>query len=414
MRASNDICYLRNFVDACSFTDPGVEFDLVILMKGFVEGVADERHRALLSRPAVGRLRWHYVTDDGFDINAYWNVAEALRSDYELVCFLNSYATPTADGWLAMLVEACAGGDGVSAATGSWLSFRGSNGDDELLAEKARRINELTSMGDSEQDDTTRQRIRDVEVAADFLHRFPVFPNPHVRTNAFVMKVSEFLGAARFDIRSKSDAYAYESGAAGLSAQLLRAGKSLTVVGRDGRRYSVPEWQESQTFWSGSQDNVLVSDNMTRMFLNADHSKRVELSSLAWKGQGPSSSAEAAFEYQLTLLRQDRFVQRKRDALRAADRKSDGAPNRVVIYGAGVLGEGFDGWIRANLRNTVVVAFVDGNPGQNANGRSNIHSPTYLKDGRNDFDTLLLASFASEAALRMRALDSGIEDKRII
>jgi len=59
-------------------------------------------------------------------------------------------------------------------------------------------------------------------------------------------------------------------------------GLGVVVVGRDGRGYEKERWAESETLWQGQQRNLLVSDNQTRQYAEADALGRAWLSRTAW------------------------------------------------------------------------------------------------------------------------------------
>jgi hypothetical protein len=84
--------------------------------------------------------------------------------------------------------------------------------------------------------------------------------------------------------RRKGSAHRRESGWDGITRQLLADGLEPRVVGRDGRGYAAPEWPHSRTFRSGDQENLLVADNRTRQYDEADSARRAELAQMAWGG----------------------------------------------------------------------------------------------------------------------------------
>jgi hypothetical protein len=59
-------------------------------------------------------------------------------------------------------------------------------------------------------------------------------------------------------------------------------GLKAIVVGKDGKGYDKHEWDISDTFWRGTQSNLLISDNQTRKFATADLDWRRELEIFAW------------------------------------------------------------------------------------------------------------------------------------
>jgi hypothetical protein len=96
---------------------------------------------------------------------------------------------------------------------------------------------------------------------------FPKFPNPHARTNGFVMLRDQFFNIAKvFSMKYKADANLFESGKNSLTRSVLQLDLSVLVVGKNGIGYEVDEWSASNTFRQGNQSNLLISDNHTRAF----------------------------------------------------------------------------------------------------------------------------------------------------
>ena len=121
--------------------------------------------------------------------------------DAEHLCFVNSESVPLAEGWLAALAAAVREpGVGAVGATGSYEATR------------------------------SRLPLR--------RRRWPAFPNPHLRTNAFMIS-SEVMRDLRWpDVTSKREAWELESGWRGMTRQLWYRGLQTLVVGRDHRAYS--------------------------------------------------------------------------------------------------------------------------------------------------------------------------------
>jgi hypothetical protein len=115
-----------------------------------------------------------------------------------------------------------------------------------------------------------------------FRSRFAPFPNYHLRTNAFLIARSVMLRLQVDAIRSKTDAARFESGENSLTRQILRQGLKPLVIGRDGRAYEKEAWYESGTFRSGDQRNLLVADNRTNHYLQADPDTQRMLAVFAW------------------------------------------------------------------------------------------------------------------------------------
>ncbi len=238
---------LRRFARSYRARPAGHDHALLVVFNGFSGDadalaaaraeLSDVPHEALvLGRPVQ-------------DLAAYRAAVEHARGVHA-VCFLNSHSEPLADGWLALLMEALAEpGVGIVGATGSHES---------AYSAAPRPLKPL------------RRR------------QFPPFPNPHVRTNAFALERERALALDWTIGRGKSSAHQLESGWRGLTRQLLDARLEPRVVGRDGRGYAPPDWAASATYRAGGQANLLIGDNRTRQFEEADPARRAELARMAW------------------------------------------------------------------------------------------------------------------------------------
>ena len=234
---------LRTFVASYRAHPAGQAHRLIIVYNGFTAGSAMDHWHAVLSEFQHDDL---LLASPVLDLAAYREAVEA--TDAETYCFLNSYSEPLVSDWLRLLVGHL--NDPTIAAVGATGSY-------ESIYTTSHPL--------------TRMRKRG----------FPKFPNPHLRTNAFAARRAELTRLAWPTITSKMDARKFESGAQSLTRQLQGFGR-VVVAGRDGRAYDVDAWQESKTFRSRVQDNLLVSDNRTREYLAAPAEQRDDLERRAW------------------------------------------------------------------------------------------------------------------------------------
>lgn len=237
---------LHRFVAAYKAHPAGREHRLIIVYNGFPPGatmgqwheaLADVEHEQLPLGSAM------------LDLTAYREAIQA--SDAQTYCFLNSYAEPLVADWLRLLVGHL--DDPTIAAVGASGSY-------ESIRTTSHPL--------------TRIRKRGI----------PEFPNPHLRTNAFAARREQLLRVRWPTVASKLDALRFESGPQSLTRQLQRFGRAV-VAGRDGCAYDVDAWQQSNTFRSGSQANLLVSDNRTREYLAASDEQRADLERRAWRAR---------------------------------------------------------------------------------------------------------------------------------
>lgn len=109
-----------------------------------------------------------------------------------------------------------------------------------------------------------------------------IFPNTHIRTNAFMIERKRFLALDAGDMSTLESGNSFEAGPQGLTRQLGARGLKPVVVDREGRRFQVEEWPRSRTFRSGGQEALAVSDLRTFDYATGSAGKRRWLAELAW------------------------------------------------------------------------------------------------------------------------------------
>lgn len=182
---------------------------------------------------AAGRMHSLIVhhARDGQDLLHYRYVAIGISADY--VCFLNTHTKIQANGWLdVMMFQMEQPGIELVGSMGSWESCPN--------------------------DGVT-------------------FPNPHIRTNGFLVDRRRFLGVSDRRFKSKGECYDFESGPGNMASRM-----SGVICGANGKRYLLSELLTSKTFRRDNQENLLFSDNQTRHYDAAPPEERARLRQLAW------------------------------------------------------------------------------------------------------------------------------------
>ena len=245
--------------------EAGVSHRLLILRRGFRKSQTWAPYESEFNERGVayGVLD---VRDAGRDLGAYRQAVESSPAD--AYCFLNTSSEILCDGWLMHLHRAAtSAGAGLVGATGSFESAYSRRASDHYGALKTGNV--LTSarhwIG-------TQRRRRD----------YPPYPNPHIRTNAFVLRQEVAVELHWGPFRTRYDATRCESGRSGLSQQAKALGLRNLVVGCDGRPRDESEWAESCTFRSGEQSNLLIADNRTREYQSGSSEERAMLAHNAW------------------------------------------------------------------------------------------------------------------------------------
>lgn len=261
---------VRTFLRSYEAHEAGAEHELVILLNGaetsgseHSEGTpAALSEKELASEMKCAAHRMIKLDRPMIDLAAY--DAATRQISHDRLCYLNSYSEILADDWLGCMSRAAdTPGVGLVGATGSWESKA------ELVGGPLMHW---------------AHQLLTLKLARAQYERFP---NPHIRTTAFMLNRDLALCARMDRAHDKPSAYMVESGRRSVTRQVEERGLRAVVVGRDGHAYDQDEWPESKTFRSGDQENLLVADNRTREWQNAPASLQRRWSGCAWGDSVP-------------------------------------------------------------------------------------------------------------------------------
>jgi hypothetical protein len=280
---------VRRFVASYRSHYPGADHDLYVVLKGFPDGnsVAQGRH-------LFGDIGAQYIeqADIGLDIGSYRYAARIVEN--RRLLFLNTFSQIQGDNWLHHFDHALDDPRiGIAGATGSWLSNSAVYEAalkymlDKIRLKKNSLNSSIESVGNVEGPLNGRNfRLRRYILAPfDYgrrLYSYGRYPNPHIRTNAFMMDRERFISLDLRKLASKSDAYKFESGRNSMTKQIIEYGLRPIVVGRHGELYDIAKWRDACTFWTGEQENLLIADNQTLSYTFANQRMREKLENLAW------------------------------------------------------------------------------------------------------------------------------------
>lgn len=261
IRWSNPIDLTRRFAESYLSFPAGIEHRLTLICKGFQSQKQIDEHRSQFDGTAPFVIE---MPDVGYDIGAYRFAVD--QSNQDLYCFLNSYSVICAPRWLESFSD-CALDPrvGLVGATASYESPFS-----EVMARLAARRPSLGML---------RHGIPGA--IKQWLY-FPPFPNPHIRTNAFMMRRSVLQRVMWPRSPSRRAALRFEAGRQSLTRQVQKMHLEVVVVGCDGRHYPISQWPSSCTFRQNGQHNVLVADNRTIEYNTATPERRRQLAINAW------------------------------------------------------------------------------------------------------------------------------------
>lgn len=261
----------QSFITSYQKNTANAAHQLVIIFKDFPENdiASDEPFLNLLKEMNIDYSSLHFK--GGLDIDAYFFAANQLNTEY--CCFFNTKSIILAPNWLNYMYQAIQDNSvGVVSATGSWQSYMNT-----VYIQNSLRYNSKESF-------KTNFRKYKLYLKAFFYYRFlfPSFPNPHVRTNAFLIKKETFLKLHYKPITKKIEAYQFESGWNGFTRQLQKMGLIALIVDNKGNAYPIDKWNKSNIFWQSNQEALLVSDNQTNAYNVASETERKTYRKLAW------------------------------------------------------------------------------------------------------------------------------------
>jgi hypothetical protein len=269
----------------------GVDHNFYVIFKGFPDRTQLEFGRALFDGIPINSIE---LSDDGFDIGSY--VAAARLVSDRRVLFLNTFSQIQGDNWLRHYDRAMnEPGVSIVGATGSWQSNAASY--ERTLKRLINKmwnliqVSQLTGRGRVERPPplplTVKPRSRWRYILSSFHYIYLIFeygryPNPHIRTNAFMVDRAQFLSLRLPSFKNKKDAYRFESGRSSLTRQYIARGLQPLVIDRNGKVFAVDRWNASATFWIDNQVNLLIADNRTCDYAKGDKELRIYLERIAW------------------------------------------------------------------------------------------------------------------------------------
>ena len=105
------------------------------------------------------------------------------------------------------------------------------------------------------------------------------YPNPHLRTNGFG-GLASLLWSLDWSYTDRP--HEVECGPNSLTRQAIAAGHACVIVNASGQLFRLSEWPLAQTWRNHGQRQLLIEDNRSDDFEQADESRRRYLRSLAW------------------------------------------------------------------------------------------------------------------------------------
>ncbi len=296
---------IARFVSSYKNYDAGTGHKLTVLYKG---GLRHADLFADLPHEAVN------LPEEGVDITAYLSFARTCED--RLLCFANSNTRIRSAHWLKQLANALSSRNvGMVGATGSyeslatslellhkvrWITLRGKIPFDETLAAhygwllervaprwltSTRRPGLISQLREVTYPYRWKYKWAKKRRVGSDLHHLKdhlAFPNPHIRSNVFMIDRDLLLDVSPDRVSSKEEAYAFESGRNSISRRLMQRSLRLLVVNSEGKAFDTPDWMKSKTYRIDNQELLLASDNQSERYALSDEYERGILTMLSW------------------------------------------------------------------------------------------------------------------------------------
>lgn len=254
----------------------GTSHSLVLLAKGW-EGVSGRERLSDLA--AVAGAEVLDLSDEGYDWGAYFRLSAVAKTEY--LYLLNTHSRIMRDGWVARPYAQITRPEiGLVGCTASWGSIGWNwafhSYHIKRLWKKDWRVKSIAY--------AAWVGLRYLAFMLSRQRQFPDFPNPHVRSNAFMLRTAHLREfAAQHDMpNTKHQAHLLECGRNGLSRFIEAKGLGLLLCGADGGAHPPSSWPESGIFCCPNQPNLLVADNLTQEYENRTAAKKRDLELAFW------------------------------------------------------------------------------------------------------------------------------------
>ena len=288
-RFAEDERAVRRFIQSYREYPAGMPHDLHVVFKGFPDQSSLAVAQALFAEISINSIE---VTDTGYDIGSYVAAAKAVTN--ERLIFFNTFSQILAGNWLTYFDKALSQqGIGLVGASGSWHANTSSY-EGALKALICRGLQFPWRLRNSRKheigaNNTLPMRKRPLQryllSPFGYLYCYAKFgrhPNPHIRTNAFMIERGRFLSLDFPAFKTKADVYKFESSRQSMTKQIMVQGLNPVIVDRIGKIYAIPEWNMSSTFWASDQVNLMVADNRTSEYAAGNKEFRELLEDSAW------------------------------------------------------------------------------------------------------------------------------------
>ena len=250
----SDMKKWTKFIDSYKKNISGVDHTLWVIVKG-----SEAKKAVNIFKNLEIELRTLVVKDNGFDLGSYTEFAKLIKPEW--LFLLNSNSEIMRDDWLLKFLNIAQ--SNKLSVVGSMASFS-SYADGGAASFYKIHSRDIFSY---------LRQIRDTLNRFKYSSLFSKYPNPHVRTNALLVKSEVWLLYFKDKkIETKLDCYLSESGIDSFYNFIVNKYGDFGIVGSDMILRYKSEWYFNGAFRTPLQDDyLLISDNQSRIYSQSNN-----------------------------------------------------------------------------------------------------------------------------------------------
>tara|TARA_B100001057_G_scaffold280940_1_gene281345 strand:- start:1981 stop:2796 length:816 start_codon:yes stop_codon:yes gene_type:complete len=238
---------LKNFLKKYQEMQSGINHELLICYKFLNQKEITIIRNILKDLNFIEYIDQHIIND--FDIGSYGRISKNFPS--RLIFFLNGNSFPNCHNWLKIIAD--------------------NYEENSIIGTSASNLSLYSSLKLKKFYKFFTYFFR----LYKYKKKFDKFPNPHLRTNGFLINSDDFNHyMIDKNINNKEDSWAIESGKKSLTNFFKNKKFNIYVVNSKGNKFSEIDWKLSETFNYHKQDKYIISDNQIRKYLDLDDVKK--------------------------------------------------------------------------------------------------------------------------------------------
>ncbi len=248
---------LKNFIKHYKFFKSGYEHDLLICFKDF------DKNDPIFSIKELDNLDFIKYEDHNIYNDYDWGSYSRISNRYSdrIIFFMNCHSYPIVNNWLKEFVL---------------------NYDDNFILGPAGSYESITS--NWFKGNVSNSFLYSILYGCLNLINFPLYPNPHLRSNCFMISAKNFkklILNQKFKYK-KLGTWLNESGRNGMTKQSKKLKFNIYVINSDSKKFEINNWIDSQTYALGNQDKLIISDKFSRIYKNASFVEKKKITKNIW------------------------------------------------------------------------------------------------------------------------------------